>query len=327
MYKTDVLKIEDRNAKLSCKHIMQKNVSNTILLGISQGIGNVILTTPLIKALVSMNLKVDIITDGIIRDAEQCIEGMEGVTLLTEEEVDKSKKIYLLGLQTFWPYPGIEKYVSQLRFTGNMHAIWTDDIPAHEVEINMSLAYSLKYAKDIPSLYCNYTEMSFRRDSQEDKKLVGIHLCRSYNHQFFANRQLKNPIQIAEALITEGFIPVLMGREGCIYEGDIYPKGVIDATGEGLKETAGIIRELDCVINEDSGIMHMTAAMDIPQVSIFGPTSWIKNRAWSEKCVQITSGLDCSPCQYTERQNNCFKNICMDIDPGFVVQQVKELLG
>ncbi len=329
-YKTDVLKIEDRNAKLACRHIMSTNISNTVLLGISQGIGNVILTTPLINALVSMNLKVDIITDGIIRNAEQCIEGMKGVTLLTEQEVKDSGKTYLLGLQTFWPYEGLQKYVAQVRYVGNMHEIWKDNIPAHEVEINMSLAYSLKYDKPIPGLYCNYNEWNFKKSDfaiMVDRKVVGIHLCRTYNCQFFANRQLRNPIAIAEALVVAGFTPVILGKEGSRYEGDIYPKETIDMTGKDLKDTAGIIRELDCMINEDSGIMHMTAAMSTPQVSVFGPTAYVKNRAWSEKCVMVRRGLDCSPCQYTKLQNECFKNNCMDIDPYYVVQQVKELIG
>ncbi len=330
MYKTNRLKIDDRSAKQACRHIMSVNKSDRVLLGMTQGIGNVILVTPLIKALVSMNLKIDIITDSIIRNAEVVLGGLEGVTLLTEEEVAEGSTIYLLGLQTFWPYPGLEKYVAQVRYTGNLHEVWRDQIPAHEVDLNMSLAYSLKYQGKIPSLYCNYNpQPDFRKHDETGLKLVGINLCRKYGHQFLANRQLKNPVGIAEALNIAGYTPVLLGPDDCLGIEGVrdYPNNTINATSKGLLDTAGIIRELDCVISEDGGIGHMTAAIGTPLVSIFGPTAHVKNRPWSEKCILITSGRDCSPCQYTERQNQCFKNNCMDIDPHFVVKQVTDLIG
>jgi ADP-heptose:LPS heptosyltransferase len=306
---------------------MSVNKSNRVLLGMTQGVGNVIETTPLIRALVSMGLEVDIITDHIIRGAEHCLMGMKGVELLTEAMVADKRRIYLIGLQTFWPYPNLEKYVSQLRFVGNLQEVWKDKIPAHEVEFNMSLAYSLNYKGSTPSLYCNYKKNETVK-FDADRTYIGINLCRKYSHQFLANRQLQNPEVVAEELDNQGYVPVLLGPVGCLgSEGiSIYPLSTIDATGKDLMETAGIIKDLDCMISEDGGIGHMTAAMKTPLVSIFGPTSHTKNRPYTEKCIMITSDLECSPCQYTERQNQCFKNICMDIDASFVVQQVTNIL-
>ena len=97
--------------------------------------------------------------------------------------------------------------------------------------------------------------------------------------------------------------------------------------GLELEQTAGLIKELDCMINEDGGIMHVTAAMDIPQLILFGPTSNMKNRAWSEKAALIKQGnLSCLPCQFTPRESTCTRNICMDIDPKYIVSQVKMLI-
>ena len=78
------------------------------------------------------------------------------------------------------------------------------------------------------------------------------------------------------------------------------------------------------MVNEDSGIMHVTAAMNTPQVALFGPTSTTKNSPWNKKAVILQRELPCQPCQYTERANNCSKNICMEIDHDYVVKRVQE---
>ncbi|KKK77296.1 hypothetical protein LCGC14_2855010, partial [marine sediment metagenome] len=107
---------------------------------------------------------------------------------------------------------------------------------------------------------------------------------------------------------------------------DIYPPKTAFMIGMELPDTAGIIKDLDCMINEDSGIMHVTAAMDTPQVAIFGPTSDIKNRPWNNKAAVIKQGLPCQPCQYTPKQTTCTRNVCMDISPELIVEEVKMLI-
>lgn len=313
-------------AQQACAHINQVNTSNKILLGATQGIGNAILTTPLIKALTSMNLKVDVIIpyDGLMNGAERIFAGMDNVMVLPASAV--KGRHYLLGLQTMWPYQGLENFVSQVRFAPNINEVWKANIHAHEVEINMSLAYSLKYEGDIPSLYCAYNKVPGEWGTG-GKKNIGIHVCRKYNHQFHANRQLHNPLEIGRELLKRGHNVFIIGHLGAVSDKDVHEnpgfKYVID---EELEDVAGLIRELDCMVNEDSGIMHVTAAMDTPQLALFGPTSDIKNAPWSEKAVVARRDIHCSPCQYTERAINCCSNICLDIDTSYIVKQVESLI-
>ena len=67
-------------------------------------------------------------------------------------------------------------------------------------------------------------------------------------------------------------------------------------------------------------------AMDTPQIAIFGPTSDVKNKPWSDKAVLIKRNLDCQPCQYTERATNCYKNECMDVDHDYIIKQAEMIL-
>ncbi len=311
------------NSKKAVAFVKQMNISNKVLLGITQGIGNVIMATPLIKALTSLKLEVHVLEGGFNCGAEQVLTDMPGVKILHEDFA--LDHVYLLGLQSSWPRVGLEKYCAQIRSTGHFQMAWDKGVPAHEVEMNMALAYSLKYQGEVPSLYCKYETVIMNPTFGENVKYVGIHICRRYNHQFYANRALRNPEALALALFRAGFIPVILGHEDCVPEQqkENYPANTCFMDGMKLEKTAGAIRHLDCMINEDSGIMHVCAAMDTPQVAIFGPTSVVKNRPWSRKAAVIQSKLECAPCQYTEKMQTCYKNDCM----GFGVEDIVDIVG
>lgn len=314
-------------SKAACALVKQENVSNKVLLGITQGIGNVIMATPLMKALRALNLEIDILEGGFKTNAVDVLKNMDGVSIITEEEA--GKKNYLLGIQTVWPREGIERFCTQVRSAGNIIQAWQNNIFAHEVEMNMSVAYTLNYQGEVPSLYCDQQPSprfyTFVRE-KDDRIFVGIHICRTYHHQFYANRALQNPIKIARVLIEAGYQPVLVGHKGAVVDTLAWPIGTVDMCGTDLSTTADTISKLDCMINEDSGIMHVTAAMDTPQIAVFGPTSDLKNRPWSAKAAVIRQGLACVPCQYTPKETTCTNNVCMSVSPEYIVKQVEMLI-
>lgn len=61
-------------------------------------------------------------------------------------------------------------------------------------------------------------------------------------------------------------------------------RDVRDVTGEGLLATAALLERADIFVGNDSGLMHMAAAMNCPVVALFGPTDerlygpWTPNR-------------------------------------------------
>jgi len=325
MIELEVGKGSDQSRRAS-RHVTQINTANKVLLGASQGIGNAILTTPLIKALTSLNLKVDVMCGptGLLNGAEFVFEGMPNVKVLPEEAwKDRS---YLLGVQTMWPFSGMENYVAQIRFAPNINKVWVDGIPAHEVDINMAVARSLKYAGATPPLYCNYKQVP-DFGQYRDKKNIGIHVCRKYGHQFLANRQMRNQMEIGEELVKQGHRVFIIGHEDAVLPKErVLHTDFVYCLGQPLPEVAGLIKELDFMVNEDSGIMHITAAMQTPQLAVFGPTSDVKNAPWSDVARVIRVDLDCAPCQYTERATNCCSNICMDIDVSCIVKHVNDLI-
>jgi lipopolysaccharide heptosyltransferase II len=54
-----------------------------------------------------------------------------------------------------------------------------------------------------------------------------------------------------------------------------------------LPQTAALIKRCDCFISNDSGLMHVAAAVRTPQIALFGPTSTAKNAPRSAQAIVI----------------------------------------
>jgi heptosyltransferase-2 len=58
----------------------------------------------------------------------------------------------------------------------------------------------------------------------------------------------------------------------------------------------GLLSECSLLITNDSGPMHLAAALNIPQLAIFGSTSEIATGPLSPKAVVIKHPVPCNPC-------------------------------
>ncbi|MDP2277638.1 MAG: glycosyltransferase family 9 protein, partial [Nitrospirota bacterium] len=63
-----------------------------------------------------------------------------------------------------------------------------------------------------------------------------------------------------------------------------------------LKELIEIIRNARFVVSNDSGPMHIAAALNVPVFAIFGPTNPLRTGPYGKSHVIIRKGLECSPC-------------------------------
>ncbi len=71
----------------------------------------------------------------------------------------------------------------------------------------------------------------------------------------------------------------------------------LQAVGElPLMDTAALIKSCHAFLANDSGLMHMAAAVGVPTVAIFGPTIASKNAPVGDRHSVIREALPCSPC-------------------------------
>lgn len=72
--------------------------------------------------------------------------------------------------------------------------------------------------------------------------------------------------------------------------------------GTTLRQSAALIERCDLFVSNDSGLMHIAAALKVPVVAIFGPTNPVWVRPYSTKYVIVRRGLSCSPCFFYSPQ-------------------------
>ncbi|HOE62969.1 MAG TPA: lipopolysaccharide heptosyltransferase II [Candidatus Sumerlaeota bacterium] len=90
---------------------------------------------------------------------------------------------------------------------------------------------------------------------------------------------------------------------------------IIDLVGKvPLKILPAFMEHLSLFITNDSGLMHVAAAADIPIVAVFGSTDWQRTAPWSQKATLIRRQQDHEPCMKPtcSRDFRCMNDISVD---------------
>ncbi len=86
-----------------------------------------------------------------------------------------------------------------------------------------------------------------------------------------------------------------------------------------------LLEKCDLALTNDSGFMHLAAAVNLPVTAVFGPTRPEKNHPWGAHFKIVASDFACSPC-YTFDGISCGSGECMKgIDTVKVLQAMTEI--
>lgn len=133
--------------------------------------------------------------------------------------------------------------------------------------------------------------------------------------------------QVVETLAKHNRI-VILGEEGDLkfYKDILAIRGIINLVGKTkLYEVHYLLKHycrlLLCV---DSSILHLGSYLNIPVVSLFGPTDVTRYGPWSRRFIVLHNEVRCAPC----KKPVCRYNYdCMEIAPQRVIEAVHRLLG
>ncbi|MBN1823147.1 MAG: lipopolysaccharide heptosyltransferase II [Endomicrobiales bacterium] len=130
--------------------------------------------------------------------------------------------------------------------------------------------------------------------------------------------------ELADAISEKyGWSAVILGskdEEGLAGEtaAKMKHKPAVMAGKTTINETAALIKMCKLLVTNDSGLMHVAAAVKVPVVAVFGPTLYWKNHPWQTRYRLLRLDMPCSPC-YDFKTVKCGHNKCLT-DLG--VQQV-----
>jgi len=99
-----------------------------------------------------------------------------------------------------------------------------------------------------------------------------------------------------------------------------------------VKETAAALRRCELLVSNDSGVVHLAAAVGTPVVAVFGPSNdlaWGPYPPAEHRVVRVS--LPCSPCFYRGkslgRPEGCATRDCLQlVTPEMVIAAATELL-
>jgi heptosyltransferase-2 len=81
-----------------------------------------------------------------------------------------------------------------------------------------------------------------------------------------------------------------------------------------LPELVGVLARLRLLVTNDSGPMHLAAALGVPVVAVFGPTDWRETHPLGEAHRVVREPVPCSPCGLRECpiDHRCMRRVTVD---------------
>jgi heptosyltransferase-2 len=136
---------------------------------------------------------------------------------------------------------------------------------------------------------------------------------------------------VARRLNEGGFAPIIIGtkeEQGLNHSIHARAPGSVDFTGQTtLGDVVALMRRAAVVVTNDSGAMHIAAALGKPAVSIFGPTNPVQVGPYRQPGSVVRLNLPCSPCNYRRLSQCPHGHACMeDLPVEMVMERVREVL-
>ncbi|MFC1594383.1 lipopolysaccharide heptosyltransferase II [Candidatus Omnitrophota bacterium] len=159
------------------------------------------------------------------------------------------------------------------------------------------------------------------------EKLIGINLSAS-KRWLTKSWPIENFAYLCEELGKKGIRVVVTGTEEEAQAAKqlaamTKSKPLIVVGKTSIMQLASLMKSLSVYITADSAPLHIAAAMEVPVVALFGPTSPLRHMPPAKRHIVIKKDLACSPCY----KPTCRTKQCMiDISVQEVVEATQRLL-
>jgi heptosyltransferase-2 len=135
--------------------------------------------------------------------------------------------------------------------------------------------------------------------------------------------------ELARALADDGIQTVLVGGRGDLpvaraIEAELGGDIVLNLMATDLPTLAGILAACRALVSNDSGAMHLAAALGVRVTAVFGPTDERLTRPAGDTHVVLTRPVWCRPCMMRECpiDHRCMRGIGVDRVVGAVRQML-----
>ena len=95
-----------------------------------------------------------------------------------------------------------------------------------------------------------------------------------------------------------------------------------------LPQVMAFIQRLNLLVTNDSGLMHVGAALDTPLVALFGSTNPVTTGPWSTRSRIVSNNVECAPCMRRECPSDfkCMRELEAAMVFDVCVEQLREYM-
>ena len=162
-------------------------------------------------------------------------------------------------------------------------------------------------------------------DLTPERLLIGIHPGGNWEYKLW---NPKNYAQVANALAEEHNAAILLfagpnERELQAQVANMMEVSPILVKTDDLRQLAALISMCDVYIGNDTGPMHIAAAVSTPVVALFGSTNHHRSGPYGDKHSVVQSGINlgCNPCHPGGHPGGCGAGSC-EVIARITVKQV-----
>ena len=324
----------------NCKHILIVRLSS---------LGDILLTTPLIRSLKKQNpnLQIDLLIRSEYSDLLKANPYISSLHLFSREDQENKKlKIKLMEMK----YDCIIDLQNNLRSKLFLNNLTGEVLTFNKKRFEKVLLVHLKInlLKEVSQIPIRYAETipDFQLDDEgldmflpenitsripPGQNVIG--LCPGARH-FTKRWQKENFIQLGKMLIEKGFSVALFGgksdRELCEEISKEIPGSVNLPTEDDILQLATDMQQCKAIVCNDSGLMHAACAVKIPVVAIYGST--VREFGFTpygcKNIILENNSLTCRPCSHIGKKKCPQKHFrCMlELTPAQAFESINKVL-
>jgi len=154
------------------------------------------------------------------------------------------------------------------------------------------------------------------------------HFIRWPEENFVATAEALNKRHGAHVLLMGGKaeVPIAERIKSMLSARDV---SVINMVGKtSIKQSQAVLKQADLLICNDSGPMHIGAAVGVPTLAIFGPANHWRWGPYGPEHRVVRLDIDCSPCLFMGKLGKCPRQLleCLQVPVEVVVRAANEML-
>lgn len=307
---------------------------NKILIIRLSSIGDILLTTPLIRSIKKKNpaIQIDFVLKEEFFELVQNNRYLTNIHKYTKHSFEKQILINALSSNKYELVIDLQNNLRSRAIIKSLHC-QVLRFKKNSIKKFLLVHYKINRLKDAPQIPIRYAEAAGVELDDEGLDFVTFHepdpnlktgekyigLCPGAKH-FTKRWPIEYFVELGQKLESDGYKVIIFGGPGDdIMTGEIKNKlrSAVNLCCESVLQSGANMKLCEAIYTNDSGVMHLASAMKVPVISFFGST--VKEFGFypfKAKSIELENkSLSCRPCTHIGRKTcpkihfKCMKEI------------------